>query len=829
MIISINWLKKYTSINHTIEELATLIGARLVEIEGLEVLGKKYEDVIVAKVMECSDVPDSDHLHVTKIDDGGIVSGVERDENGYVQVVCGAPNVRQGILVAWLPPGSTVPETADDKEPFVLGVRPLRGYASNGMLASAKELALYDEHEGILEIDKTVEPGSRFSDTYELNDTLLDIENKSLTHRPDTFGVVGFAREVAGIQGEAFTTPSFLQDLTPSFDNDGTVEAPRVMIDEPELSERYQAIVLAGSKTGAQAPVDIQTFLSRSGSRPISAIVDATNYLMLATGQPLHAFDYDKLVKVGGSADIHVRRGREDEQLKLLDGRTITLSPEDIVIAAGETAVALAGAMGGADTEIDESTKNIIIESATFNLYNLRATQMRHGIFSEAITRFTKGQPAPLTAPVLAEAVRLIGEWTGAHAVSNVAEAYPSPSPSQSITVSRGAINAVLGTSLTLDTMVKTLTDVEFAVETNEDELIVTPPYWRRDVHIQEDVIEEIGRLNGFDSIALSLPNRTFAAVEPSGFDRFRSSLRELLSRAGANEVLTYAFVHGDLMKKVGQNPDDAYRIVNSISPDLQFYRQSIVPSLLSQVYANVRAGYDSFALYELNKFHTKKAGLTEEAVPKELDSLGFVVTDVKGDEGAYYTAKHYLDYLLDKLHIDVTYEVLEADSDYPVTQPFEPKRSARLFDRITKERIGVVGELRRSVTKSLKLPQSTAAFEVSPRALYKLQNQDSFYQPSSKFPTVERDVCFQVEEPVNYQDLYDVVTSVLDEQKVISKVDPFDIYRPESTDDGILKKNITLRLRLTSFDKTLTGDEIASIVTSIGQAANDRLRAVII
>ena len=207
MIVSVNWLKKFADIELPIDELATLIGARLVEIEEVIDLGAKYKDVVVAKVVEAAPVPDSDHLNLCKIDDGGKVKNVERDENGLIQVVCGAPNVRVGLFIAWLPPKTVVPETYGDDEPFVLGARKLRGFMSNGMIASARELDLWDEHDGILEIDVDARPGDSFAKLYELDDYLLDIENKSLTHRPDCFGLIGLAREIAAIQGNEFKTP----------------------------------------------------------------------------------------------------------------------------------------------------------------------------------------------------------------------------------------------------------------------------------------------------------------------------------------------------------------------------------------------------------------------------------------------------------------------------------------------------------------------------------------------------------------------------------------------------------------------------------------------
>lgn len=818
MIISVNWLKKYTDIDVSIDELTELIGARLVEIEGVESLADKYNDVRIVRVVECGPVPDSDHLNLTKVDDGGVVEGVERDENGLVQVVCGAPNVHAGMLAAWLPPASIVPETFGQAEPFVLGARELRGYLSNGMLASAKELDLYDDHEGIIEVDADVEPGASFASAYELDDYLLDIENKSLTHRPDAFGVVGFAREIAGIQGKTFQTPEWLATTDHQLKGDGSVEAPKIIIDEPELSDRFSGVVLTGANEAASSPLSIQTYLARSGVRPINAVVDVTNFLMLVSGQPLHAFDYDKLLKVsGGVNEIHVRSARAGETLKLLDGRVLELTEDDMVVAAGEVVVSLAGAMGGADTEIDSSTTRIFLECATFNLYKLRAIQMRHGIFTEAITRLTKGVPAPLGIPVLAEASRLIGEFAGAVVASDVTEDYPGKHDAPNIEVSIDRLNAVLGTELSLEEAVETLRNVEIAAETDGDVIRVTVPYWRHDLSIPEDVIEEVGRLRGFDSIRTVLPTRDFTAVRPSEFDTLRAKVRGLLVRAGANEVLTYSFVHGDTMRKAGQNPDEAYRITNSISPELQYYRQSIVPSLLGAVHPNGKAGFDHFALFELNKFHTKRHGLTEEGVPLELDSLGFVLARTKATEGApFYEVKQYLSYLAESLGIEFVYEPLEAEHDYPVTQPFEAKRSARIWNADKTERVGVIGEFRRSVKTAFKLPEYTAGFEISPRTLLKLvKNAKPRYERLSRFPSVERDVCFQVPEAESKQvfgHVFDEVKKATDNTGISIQLKPHDIYQPENE----AVKNITFNLVFTSYEKTLTGEEVNEYMDKI-------------
>jgi phenylalanyl-tRNA synthetase beta chain len=839
MIVSVNWLKKFTDIDLPTDELATLIGARLVEIEEVIDYGAKFKDVVVAKVVECKKLEGSDHLNVTKLDDGGKVSDIERDENGYVQVVCGAPNVREGIMVAWLPPRSVVPETFGTSEPFVLDARKLRGVMSNGMIASPRELALFDEHEGILELDDNLKPGVSFAESYELNDYLLDIENKSLTHRPDAFGVIGFAREVAAIQGKAFHTPEWLAGAQPEFlPKQGDVAAPTVTIEDEALSARYQAVVLSEANGAAKSPLWLQTYLARVGIRPISAVVDVTNYLMVLTGQPLHAFDYDKLVAVGGGkADIHVRAGYTGETLELLDGRKIALTPDDIVIAAGDTAIGLAGAMGGANTEIDDNTKNIIVESATFNLYNLRGTQMRHGIFSEAITRFTKGQPAELTAPVLADAVRLMSEHAGAKRVSEVAESYPGKRIIHSVSVPTRRINDVLGLELTPEDAATIMRNVEFTVEDDEEAtsigigsgnvLAFTPPYWRADIHIPEDIIEEVGRLYGFDAITPTLPRRDFAAVRPSRFDTMRAEIRKALSRAGANEVLTYSFVHGDLLTKAGQKPADSYRLVNSLSPELQYYRQTITPSLLNIVHGNVKQGYDHFAVYEINKSHPKQHGMTEENVPAEVDMVALTITSKKPQAGAaYYEAKQMLDYLAKSLGLELSYAAIEADPGYPVTSPFEHRRAALVTDKKTDTFLGIVGEYKRSVVKAFKLPDYTAGFEIgSIPVLEAVQKLSSDYRPISRYPGTERDICFQVPLDVSYQAIVDAATNALSTVPLETSVTPVDIYQPDAADI----KNVTIRLSLTSHEKTLTGDEVNNVVNDVSSAVISKTDAKVI
>ncbi len=834
MIISLNWLKQYTKIDMPVDELAVLIGARLVEIEEVIDLGKKYQGIIVAKVVSVEKHSGADKLNVCMVDDGGKTKGINRDSKGLVQVVCGAPNVREDMMVAWLPPGTTVPTSFDDDEPFVLGKRELRGVVSNGMLASAKELAIGDSHEGILEIDIAVKPGSSFASTYELDDYLLDIENKSLTHRPDCFGVIGFAREVAAITNKQFKTPSWLLDTNASIKRSPSAASPlKVSIKNPELSPRYQAVVLSGADQVLQSPVQIQTWLARVGMKPISAIVDVTNYLMTITGQPLHAFDYDKFVNLNnGKAEIVVRAGKNPpaggEKLKLLDGREIKLTDQDIVIASGETPVALAGAMGGSLTAIDKDTKNILLESASFNLYNLRGTQMRHGIFTDAITRFTKGQSPEQTAPVLSQATGMLQDLTGAQVASAVIEQYPGKQKEVSVNLSLDSVDQVLGAKFSKNTIVSTLEHAEFDLTEKTDNLRVNVPYWRADIHIAEEIIEEIGRINGYDEIKPSLPKRSFTAADKSELETLKQKLRQILLRAGANDVLSYSFVHGDLLKATGQKTTDSFAITNAISPRLQYYRQTLIPSLLEIVHPNIKAGSDEFLLYEINKTHNKVHG-KEKSLPEELEMIALVYANKKSINYApYYKIRRQLDFIAEQLGLVFEYSVIDKKPEYPVTAPFDYKRSAYITEKNSGTFIGIIGEYRKQVVKNLKLPQTVAGCEIGTEDLLKAaQAPNVRYKPLSRYPSTTQDVTFQVSEGVSYAQVFKSVEDALTKIELDWSLEPLGVYQPVKTNETT--KNISFRIMLTDPTKTITKDIASKATSDVVSTVSTQLKAKLI
>lgn len=825
MLISLNWLKRYVDIDVPTVELVELIGARLVEVEHVIDVSPKYARATVVKVASVERIEKSDHLHLCYVDDGGAVQDVARRKDGLVQVVCGCPNVREGMLAVWLPPGAVVPETWGTEKELILATRKLAGYDSNGMLAGPDELGLGERTEYLAEVNPaTSNPGDSFAELFGLDDEiLLDIENKSLTHRPDCFGIIGFAREVAGILGKEFKEPEW-----PEFDNAAS-EKLEIEIKDAKICPRYSAVILKQSDGTKQERyiTQEQVDLALAGMRPIDFIVDGTNIVMLQTGQPLHAFDYDKLVAAGGlsTPKIIVRNAEVGEKITLLDGKEIEMDENDIVITSNNVPVALAGAMGGANTVIDKNTKRIIVESATFSLYNLRRTQMKHGIFSEAITRFTKGQPAELTVRVLKEFMKQA--QPDYVAVSKIFDEYPVKQENPKIEISVDDINSLLGTDYSYEKIEQTLRNVGFTVECDYgkndkcecEKVKVQAPWWRTDVHIKEDVIEEVGRLNGYDSIPLKLPLREFAAVRPDELGDLKASIRRILAATGANEVLTYGFVNHELLERVGQDKENSYKIVNSISPDLEYVRQQLMPSLFEKAYRNARAGYDKFALFEMNQIFIKKDGLDKEDVPKQRDNLALVVADKSGGSG-YYAAKKYLQDLAAKLGLKLDFK---PDKSGNGEEFLEPKRTAEVW--VNGEQVGVVGEATSAVLKKIKLPPRTAGFELDLQLLLKNMTGDKKYKKISEFPKVERDVTLKVSADMPFCDIETVIKGTLEKNSDYCKITAKGIYQGEDK----TTKNVTFGLEFGSYAKTLAAAEITGIMDKLAEKIKEELKAEVI
>lgn len=823
-----------------INDLADKIGAQLGALEELPVaLGVLYEGIVVAKVMSCIDHPNANRLHVCLIDDGGVVKNVKRDKSGYVQVVCGAPNVKEGMLVAWLPPGSIVPSSVAS-DPFVLEAKELRGVVSNGMLASPSELAITDNHDGLLEIlpeevgKALAVPGTAFQKLYDLDDYILNIENKMFTHRPDCFGLLGLGREIAGIQGKEFHSPDWYITEPKKPAVSGAKLELKFKNELPKLVSRFVLIPMSNVSVHP-SPVWLQSTLTRHGIRPINNVVDITNYYMILTGQPLHAYDYDKVKAAsGGTATIVVRQPKAGEKISLLNGKIIEPRAEAIMIATDKQLIGIAGVMGGADTEVDHQTKNIILEIANFDMYSIRRTSMTHGLFTDAVTRFNKGQSPLQNLAVAIKAAAELSSLSGAEVAGEVIDdnhlssaIMKRQSLYEPVTITTEFINDRLGLALSLSEIKTLLANVEFKVEAKGSELFVTAPFWRTDIEIREDLVEEVGRLYGYDKLPLILPLRDLTPAPEDKLFGYKSAIRSSLSKAGANEVLTYSFVHGNLLDKVGQDKAQAYQLSNAISPDLQYYRISLIPSLLDKVHANIKAGYDEFALFELGKTHSLEQPVDSEGLPSEYDITAFVVAandKLKKSGAAYYQARKFLTNLVgNRLAFS---PITDEMKNFSITKPYDNNRSAIVTTSDGKF-LGIIGEFKSSVSRQLKLPKYCAGLEVDTAVLGELLDQRNNYKALPRFPKVTQDMTLKVSADLSYQDLADFVFAELTKAQPahsLSSLDPVDIFQKA---DDQANKQVTLRFIISNYDRTLTDKEVNSLFDKVAESAKAKFSAV--
>lgn len=839
MKVSLNTVKQFTDVDVSIDDLVVKINQQLGGVEEVINLGEKYKDALIVKIVECQKHSNADRLNVCQIDAG---------TDKLIQVVCGAPNVRAGMWAVWLPPKSIVPSSFDDDEPFVLGSRELRGVISNGMLASAKELALGDDHDGIVELSEKdlnqvgeLVVGSNFAEVFGLDDIIIDIENKMFTHRPDLFGQLGVAREISailkgvtppdvGFQDTRYNNPNWYWQL-PQF-KDGSGLDLEVFNHAADKSPRFVAVAIKDVTVGP-SPMWLKTALVAMGSKPINNVVDITNYVMLLTAQPTHAYDYDKI----RGARIGVRLAQANETVELLNGKTYQLNQDDIVIADDEGVIGLGGIMGGRKSEVSSQTKNIVLEVANFDMYAVRKTSMRHGLFTDALTRFNKGQSPLQNSRIMAYMMDLMSRYAAGSQASrvfdeiNFEDSSGQTTLSGEIELSTKYINDRLGIELTSDqigNLLRRVNIASYAVNDDKDLLTYAAPFWRTDIELREDIIEEVGRLYGFDKLPRELPLRSTKPAPKNQSRLTAEAIRSSLSRSGANEVLTYSFVHENIIKKSEQNVDQAFKLSNALSPDLQYYRLSVLPSLLDKVHMNLKAGHDEFMLFEIGKGHNKKYHLDDDnGLPAGMQFVDAVYASKHQKEGAaFYKVRRTIDRLADDLGFDLVYKKIEQTIDFPVTAPFDLNRSA-LIETKNGVFIGMIGELKQSVVSKFKLPSYLAAVTLDFEALkIAAQSPKQSYQPLSKYPRITQDLSLKVSTETSYRHLKSEVEAAITEKAgdLLVIVQPLTIYQ---SDQDAASKTITFRISVTSFSNTLTDDAVRMLLDHASAKAAEAVDAV--
>lgn len=833
MKVSLNWVKEYTNVDISIDKLIEKIGEQLGEVKSVINLAHKYQSALIVKVKECKPHPNANKLHVCLIDDDKTVKGIPRNKDGFVQIVCGANNVAAGQTVIWLPPGMVVPETSANKL-FKLEAKELRGVKSYGMIASAKELDFGDDHDGIVVIKENIQPGTDLVKEFDLDDYIIDIENKMFTHRPDCFGILGVAREISGILGNKFKSPDwYLHDNSKKgavFKKTNRSLPFKLTNKVPDLVKRFCAVSIEGVRV-EPSPPKFCAQLTKIGIKPINSVVDITNYVMALTGQPLHAYDYDKIKALSGSEiEIIVRQSKKGEQIRLLGDKHIKLGDGAIVIASSSQPIGIGGVMGGANTEVGEDTKNIILECANFDMYSIRKTAFGYGLFTDAVTRFSKGQSPLQNRIVLNKTVNMLCEICGGKVAGTVYDEYHS-GPNKLVEITTDFINNMLGAELSDAEVTKILKNVEFEVEAqNQSKLKITPPFWRTDIKIVEDVVEETGRLYGYDKLELTLPLRDLAPAFKNQILELKKQLRQVLKTAGANELLNYSFVHGNLLDKAYQDKKLAYQLNNALSPDLQCYRLSILPSLLDKVHSNIKSGHSQFAIYEIGKIHAKQH-LNKEKLPQEDEHLALVfAADKKAASdycGApYYQALTYIEYLL--ADFGISYEFLpmakNADSLTHMVAPFASSRSAFIADKTNGQIFGIVGELKQTVKESFKLPDFCTGFELG--IAYLPNQKHSKYKPLPKYPKVQQDMSLKVSENVAFGDLFNLLKTVTEKLKpanTVIDIESLDIYQPK---DDKPSKHFAFRFIVSPYERTMKASEVNDLLDHIAAGAKQKFDA---
>jgi phenylalanyl-tRNA synthetase beta chain len=778
--VPLKWLRDYVDITLPPLELAHLLTMAGSEVSGVLTTARNWDKISVAQVVEVSPHPNADRLHLATVDLGG-----ER-----ITVVCGAPNVAAGQKVAFARLGAELID-GHSGQPAILKAARIRGVESAGMVCSEKELGLSDYHEGILVLPEDAPIGTPLADY--LGDTVLDLD--ITPNRPDCLSVLGVAREVAALTGQTVRDPplDYPEEGRPA------KERAKIEIADRDLCPRYCATLIDGVHIGPSPPW-LQERLLAAGLRPISNVVDVTNYVMLEVGQPLHAFDFSRV----GGRRIIVRRTRPDETITTLDGSVRPLAPDMLVIADAEEAVAVAGVMGGAASEVSEKTTTILLESANFNPASLRRTTAALKLRTDASLRFEKGLSPELAMVGVRRATRLILELAGGRAAPGVIDVYPGRQRVTRITVTQERLRNVLGVQLPVSHVRHTLISLGFGCRwLPPNRYVVRVPYWRTDVRIPDDVAEELARVIGYDE----LPTTTLAGVIPSATPQparqLRERIRDTLAAAGMQEVITYSLTDQESLARVVSPEELAahppLRVANPMSRQQEYLRTTLRASLLETLAANLRHRQARMvALFETARIYLSRP----DDLPQEVEYLAGVVSGARPDRWGhpseesvgFFDAKAYLDYLFHRLGLTPTYE---DGQDFALL----PGRSAEL--RLDGQRVGLVGQVHPRVAGAFDIQQDVFLFELDLEALLPHVGKPRRYQPLSRFPAVEEDIAIVVDEGVPAAQ----VQSIIESSSLVQRATLFDVYTGSPVPAG--KKSLAYSVAYQSFEHTLTDAEV--------------------
>jgi phenylalanyl-tRNA synthetase beta chain len=787
---SLNWLRELVDVDVPIENLAHLLSHSGTKVESIHQPGKGIRGVVVAEVLAINDHPSAEKLTLVDV----------RTPGGEQRVVCGARNFGVGDRVPLATVGAVLPGG------FEISERKIRGEISQGMLCSAMELGVAGDHLGILVLPPGSELGQDVVATLGLDDAIFDVE--VTPNRGDCMGMIGIAREAAALLGNPLRIPDA------DFASERGPESPvSVAIEDPRGCPRYLARYLESVRLGP-SPSLMQARLLALGVRPISNVVDATNYIMLETGQPLHAFDAAMI----HNRSIVVRRAEPDEKLTTLDGVARSLHPDDLLIADPDRALAIAGVMGGAESEVSEDTTSVILESAAFDAASIAYTSRRHRLRSEASVRFERGTDPELIPFAAARACRLLAEHAQADVSLDITDDYPAPRAPTTLSLRSERASAVLGYELSVEEQAGFLRALKMDVTERDGALEVVVPSFRPDLEREIDLIEEVGRLAGFDRLPATIPPGVFGGLEPEQAAERR--LRRVLVGFGLSEAWTSSFgSHAEL--DMLELPDDhpARRMVELENPTADYdpvLRTTLLPGLLRSAARNTAQHADEIALFELARIYEP----TNDPLPQEPLVLGAVFAGARGPT-TWRGEERRWDFFAAKGVLQSAIEAMDVETAEfaPLRgMPFHPTRAASVS--IRKVRQGAIGEVHSLVCDRFDVPQGTVAFEIAFAGFLAAARGRAKVEELSRFPAVYLDLAVVVNEGVGAGRVEEVIRRAGVPE--VASVRLFDVYVGEQVSEGM--KSLAFELR--SHERTLSDEDAHRVRARILRALEERTGA---
>ncbi|OGH66709.1 MAG: phenylalanine--tRNA ligase subunit beta [Candidatus Magasanikbacteria bacterium RIFCSPHIGHO2_02_FULL_41_13] len=799
MKISKKWLQEFVFLPDSLsaEELGKELTLRTVEVEGVEDQAKNLNHIIVAQIKSIEKHPNADKLRVCQVD-----AGVE-----IVQIVCGGSNLEVGMKVVLAKIGATVLWHGQG-DPIIMEKATLRGVDSYGMICTSDEVGLLamfpkkDDHEVVDLTHLKDKAGTPLAKALHLDDVSIEVDNKSLSNRPDLWGHIGMAREVATIYHKKFTV------ATPPEIKAGSEMKLSVTVEDATLCPRYMAVALSGIHVEA-SPGWMQKRLEACGIRPINNIVDITNYVMLEIGQPCHAFDASKIAE----QKIIVRRAKEAEKFVTLDQKEHTLTSDMLMIADGEKSLALAGIMGGLHSGINENTTSIVFESATFEAGSIRKTSTRLGLRTDSSARFEKSLD-PVNALL---ALRRLVELTlqickGSAVASPVVDLYPKKPGAKIIATSFEFLEGKIGMSLDHKKVVDILERLGFTIEKGKKgALKITVPSWRatKDISIAEDIVEEVIRIIGYENVPSTLPVFSITPPRQNSVKVLERKIKELLALESCfTETYNYSFESPEWLQKLGVDSSLHLELENPIAKDRPLIRRSLIPNLIENVESNLHR-FDEIKMFETGRvYKIEEAGERVEAkddglLPRQDTYLGLVYAK-KSETTPFFVLSKVIADVFARLHVAV--EIIPAENESFAATPFvHPGRFA--FLKVAGTIVGRMSELHPSTAKNLGISQRLAFGEINLNILSDHQLEEVSYSPLSVYPDVVRDIAIVLEKNVMHANLVAALRSV---DPLIVSVELFDVYEGERLGEN--KKSMAYHITYRDTQKTLTTAEVDDV-----------------